>query len=264
MLRFDDKKILILSLIVSVLCLIGGVSHMLSQWQYYESGQGILLVAYLLACFLLFFAVRFIKPMQILAAFLLLGLIVFYANVKFDWRRTYITNAVKGDYFILEDYIAEYPSLEEYHFGWAWGEPAWVHFAEDCILPNISGQNTLPACRSAGSIQEQYNIDIRAAINEHFRKMQDTAKRIERGQMKSKEQYQDCLMRKQCAFIPLLPANADPERISRDSEDYLLTRRMFWSLINDTEISPEICEYMLLCRVMRDLSVIPIARPGEE
>lgn len=261
MLRFDDKKVLILSIAVSILSLIGGVSHLLGRWEYYESGQGILLIIYILGCFILFFAVRFIKVMQILAAFLLLGLIIFYANQKFDWREEYISNAMKGDHFILQEYIDQYPTMEEYNFGWLWSEPRWVHFARECVEPGMNKRNVEPACRSAGGILEEYHIDIQSVINQQFKKMQSTAQKIERGQLKDKRQYQNCLDQKQCAFIPLLPANVDPEQVKRESEDYLVIRQTFWSLVNDREISPNVCEYMLLCRVMRDLSVIPIAKP---
>lgn len=260
--NIDDRKILILSIAVSLLCLIGGVAYLLSQWQYYESGQGILLLLYILGCFVLFFALRFVKIMQIAAAVILLGLIVYYANQKFEWRKSYIDNAIRGNPFVLEEYITAYPSLEEHNFGKFWGAPAWVRFADECVRPALRGmRNVVSTCISDATIQNEYNINVQDVINQYFRKMQSTARRIEEGQLRDKRQYQACLQRKECAFIPLLPADVNPETIDRDSTDYLAIRQAFWSLINDRDITPITCEFMSLCRAMRDISVVNIPRP---
>lgn len=260
--NIDDRKVLILSITASLLSLFGGVTHMLSQWQYYEPGQGILLSIYVLGCLVLFFALRFIKVTQILAAFLLLGLIIFYSNQKFEWRKSYIQNAFKGQPFLLEEYITQYPTMEEHSFGWLWGAQSWIQFAEDCVRPALTRANPAnPACRSEAGILDEYKIDVKEAINAHFRKMQSTARRIEEGQLSDKNQYQNCLRQKQCAMIPLLPANVDAEALSRDSQDYIDIRQAFWSLINDTTLSPAVCEYMLLCRAMRNSSIVPIPLP---
>jgi len=262
MLNIDDKKILIISLTVTLLFLIGGVKHFLGQWQYSEPGHGILVITYMLVCSVLFFAMRFIKVMQIILTILLLFLVIFYANKKFAWRQDYISVAKKGQPFILEEYIASYPTMEEHSFGWLWGEPAWVRFANDCVAPVLEGYTNVPsACINESTILKEYNIDIKATINQHLKKMQNTARRIEDGQLKDKRQYQTCLQQKQCAIIPLLPARVDPESIDRDSDAFLDVRQAFWSLINDKEITPSACHAMKLCRAMRDLSVISIGKP---
>lgn len=264
MFNFDDKKILIISIILSLTLLIGGLHHMLSQWSYYEEGHGILTIVYAVACFAFFFAFRFVNIFQIIAAFVLLSLILFYADQKFEWQKNYIQSANKGDAFVLNPYIKEYPTLEERHFGWVWGVPSYIPFAEDCVIPKLKGLRTGKDCKSSASIQSAYNVDARALVNTHFSKMKRTAQRIEGGQMKSKRQYETCLRNKTCAIIPLLPANVDAEAIDRQSGEYLATRKMFWSLVNDKKISPEICEFMELCRALRDLGVMPIERPSKQ
>lgn len=261
MIKIDDKKTLIASLAISLLILAGGVFHQLSQWEYYESGQGILLVIYLVACFGLFFALRFSNITQIIASFVLLALVTFYADQKFEWRKNYIQNSQNGKPFILEPYIQAYPLFEEHHFGGILDKPAWINFSADCLTPALSGTEVPKICRSEGRIKSEYNIDPIALVNTHFKRMKRTAQRIETGAMKNKRQYQACLRNKTCAIIPLLPKNVDADAIDRQSDQHIGTRKMFWSLMNDAKISPEVCEYMDLCRALRDLNVMPIAKP---
>lgn len=261
MLTLDDKKVLIISITSFILLLFGGCYYLVSQWGYYEDGQGILLVAYAISCFAAFFAIRFTNPFQIIASLVLLAFILFYATQKFEWRKEYVENTLAGKSFLLEPYIDTYPILESYHFGWLWGAPDYVRFSNDCIAPALHNQKPGIHCNSQNSIRSEYNIDAFDMVNEHYKVMQSTAKRVESGRLKSKKQYQQCLANKTCAIIPLLPANVDAESIDRQSQDYLPTRKMFWSLVNDPKISPEICEFMDLCRALRNLEVMPIERP---
>jgi hypothetical protein len=260
-LKLDDKNVLILSIALAVLALVGGVTFLLSQWEYYEEGQGIIIIAYAISCLLLFFVVRFAKIILIIIVLALMGSIMYYAQMKFDWRKAYIQDATNGRHFIMEPYIKEYPLYEEHALGSLWGTQQWVAFAEDCVRPGSRNHATPAVCRSNYSIQDKYNIDPVSLINTEYKKMKRTAERIEQGKMKNKREYQRCLNNKTCSIIPLLPANVDPNSIDRQSQDHLLTRRMFWSLINDQNISPEICEFMDLCRAMRNTGVMPIEKP---
>lgn len=262
MIKFDDKITLVLSIITSVILLIFGIGYMLGQWEYSEQGNGILAIIFAVACFAMFFALRFVNILQIFSLFILMGLILFYANMKFDWQRTYIENAESGKNFILNSYISTYPTLEEHHFGSLWGAPLWVHFAQDCIEPALKGMNAGQNCKSNASIIDHYNIDAKDLVNKHFSKMKRTAQKIEDGSLKGRRQYQACLNNKTCAIIPLLPASVDPDSIDPQSAQYLSTRKMFWSLINDRQVSPEVCDFIDLCRALRVLDVMPIAKPG--
>lgn len=261
MIKLDDRKTLFTALGISLFCLLGGLYYMLSQWEFYEPGQDILAIAYFIACFVLFFALRFTSVKQIIITAFILVMLLIYADKKFEWRRDYIQNANQNASFILEPYIDAYPTFEEHSFGWLWGAPSWVKFADECISPSLRGTEVGRYCRAAATIQHEYNIDPLALVNQHFARMKRTAQRIESGDMKSKKQYQTCLNNKTCALIPLLPANVDPESIDRQSNSHIVTRKMFWSLINDKTISPEICEFMDLCRALRDMNVMPLPRP---
>ncbi|PCI01144.1 MAG: hypothetical protein COB76_01980 [Alphaproteobacteria bacterium] len=261
MINFDDKKTLIVSLAISLIVLFSGLVHMLGQWNYYEEGHGILAIVFAIACFALFFSLRFADITKIISAVILLGLVIFYANQKFEWRKSYIDDSNNGKPFILSPYITTYPTLEERHFGSLLGVPSWVQFAEECIEPSLKGNKAARDCKSSSSINDTYGIDALKLVNTHFTRMKRTAQKIEGGQMKSKRQYQRCLVNKTCAIIPLLPAHVEAEDIDRQSQDHIATRTMFWSLVNDPKISPEICEFMDLCRALRDLDVMPIEKP---
>jgi hypothetical protein len=261
MLKFDDRKILILSIVATVVVLFGGLYNLLTQWNYYEDGQDIIAVLYAVGCVGLFFAFRFMNPARIILIILILSMIQFYAQQKFDWRAAYIDSSKTESGFVLDQYIKEYPTYEQHVFGAFWGAPKYVDFAEECIEPTLRGVNAQRECKSSNAISNEYNINAKEMVDEHFQKMKRTAQRIEGGQMKSKRQYEACLVNKTCAIIPLLPANVDADSISRQSEDHIATRRMFWSLVNGNQITPELCEFMDLCRALRDLDVIPIEEP---
>ena len=249
------------SLSIGLAVLAYGLFIFLTQWQYSEPGHETMLIGYLVGSVAIFFALRFSKLAIAVVIGVCLFLVTLYAGQKFEWRKTYIQNAQNGNYFALEQYIDTYPSYEDHHFSWITNAPKWVDFSSDCYEPLLKSDDLSETkkslnthCLSAESILSSYNIDVKTMINDHYRKMQNTAKMLEKGRLKNKRRFEGCINDKKCVMIPLLPAGTNVEQ---QSEDYLDIRKQFWSLINDKKMSQANCDFFDLCRVMTGAEIIP-------
>lgn len=254
------KKLLTPSFFVGLAVIVYGVYYFNSRWEYSENGHGIIFTLYFLCALLFSYAIS--KRGFILSTLTTISLIfiITYAGDKFQWRQDFITEAQKNNFPAIEQYIDRYPLYEEHHFASFLEKPKWLNFSTECYEPALKGGNMGVHCQSITLIRDHYNIDVMDMINAHYTKMRRTAQRLQNGQIKGKVAYQTCLQNKECAFIPLLPANANIEAISERSKDHIDIRRQFWSLINNETIQPETCEFMDLCRVMQNASVIQIRR----
>jgi len=238
-----------------------GLVFFMLQGEYAEAGHDSLLMIYIIMAILLIIPVYYSKKSIVTLIVMMMVMTIGYSWMKFDWRSQYIKDAQNGNPFVLEAYIDSYPTFEDHFFPFLSDNPQWVHFANDCYIPAMQGSAMNDKCRSVALINKNYNIDLDTLGRTYYRKMQNTAAMLQQGQLLNKEQYRRCLASKRCAIIPLLPAEAEGQIISETSQDYIGIRRKFWSLINDDYMSPEICEFVDFCRVMRDQNVIAIERP---
>lgn len=255
-------KALFSSILISASVLIAGCVFFISSWAYSEQWHEILFSVYAACSAGLFFTLR--SKYKQLTIFLALILIftVAYANLKFEWRKEYIMASKSNVRFELDPYIERYPLFEEHILPSLFGVPQWINFNDDCLRPILKQKPANRSCRSVKLIENRYGFNVEELINMHYKKMQNTAQNLERGKIKNKKQLITCLHSKKCARIPLLPAGVQVEEINEESEDYIDVRRQFWSLINENEISPANCEFMDLCRAMRDIGVIGIKKPN--
>lgn len=253
--NIDEKKLKMMAVVTALgAAAIGSMTFYL-RYPYIESGHGYIYAAYLGACIGLAVTLR----MRNLALFVLalLAAIGFqiYAVKKFDWRQTYISMAEAGQPFALEEYIDTYPTFEEHLFTFL-NMPDWVRFNQQCVQPALAQQPTAARCGSVDLIQRYYNIDIIASMTAHFEKMRFTARRIQSGDMKKSYEYAQCIANKQCASVPMLPKGVDANRIAGDSEEYIGIRKAFWSLVNDSKVTEEVCALTPVCRALVNLKVI--------
>jgi hypothetical protein len=257
-------KSLIAPLVISLTSLIIGSMFFMSSWEYSEQWHEVLFAAYGVLSLSLFIAFRF-KYKQIMI-FLIMSMIaiLFYSNLKFDWRKEYIVASKSGVYFTMDPYIERYPLFEEHIFSWALDVPHWVDFNDECVAPALKRQGVSRTCKSVQLIENKYGFNVEDLINTHYRHMKSTAKSLESGRIKTKGHLLGCIKEKKCAAIPLLPASVDVENFDTKSNDYITIRTQFWSLINDDEISPENCEFMTLCRAMRNIGTIAIKKPNND
>ena len=47
-----------------------------------------------------------------------------------------------------------------------------------------------------------------------------------------------------------MPKDVDPDMIDPDSNDHLPVRRMFWQLIDEKTLTPELCAHIPLCAAL--------------
>jgi len=252
----------ILPTLIGAICFALGSVFFFIQWPYSESGHEIVFAIYSLFCMISIFTIRKKKIILSLCVFMILGASIYYSCEKFQWRKDYITSSQTGDFFLLDPYIEEYPLYEDRVFSAFLNNPKYVAFSDECYKPALNNQTPASNCKSLNLIKSHYNVDVNQMIQDHYTKMQSTARQFEGGRIKDRRQYQNCLKTKRCAKIPLLPAGADIASINPESHDYIDIRRQFWSLLDgNKKITPDICEFMDLCRTMRDINIISIAKP---
>lgn len=258
---FTLQKSIIIPVAITVIVLIFGLNNFMSQWMYSEEGHNYLFWAYLGCCAVLFILIRIKKLPYLAPLIILMTLIIMYTNQKFEWRQDYISKSKAGQSFQLMPYIDAYPTYEDHLFSIITGKPKYFQFNYDCFEPALTDQQAGPACNSANQIQNTYNIDIRSLIDNYYQKMKYTAQQIETKTFNDISQFETCLRDRQCVMIPLLPPEVDENQAQ--SREYLSIRKQFWSLIEDDAISSENCEYMDLCRAMRNLGVYTIQKNQE-
>ena len=257
------KKFLTVGFFIGLASILIGMIFFFSQWNYSETGHQVLLLVFIVLSFILMFTVHFNRAnasgLIILCLFLILG----YAFAKFEWRKEYILAAQNGNFPAINQHIKKYPTYEEHKFSSFMNSPRWISFSRECFEPALYERPMAENCHSANLIQDHYSININDTINTHYAKMRKTAFMLQKGQLNNQNIYRSCLQSKNCAFIPLLPADANIENISPKSDTHLRVRRQFWSIINNKNIQPEVCEFMDLCRVMNNANVVSIKESPE-
>ena len=250
---------LILPFSIFAITLAFGLYFFLSQWNYSEAGHATLLMSYCAVAAGILIALRFSFIKTFVLLLVIVATIITYSGNKFEWRKNYIIASKAGDYFKLEPYIDAYPLYEDYLFSAFNDKPQFVAFNNECFKPSLSKKEVVNTCRSLSLIQDEYNVDVMRLIDNQYYKMKNTAKLIQEGGFTQKIELEQCILDGRCAPIPLLPAHA--KNVSVNDNQYIEIRQQFWSLIEDETISPENCEFMDLCRGMRNINVIAITRP---
>ena len=255
---------LLVALAVSLLTLIVAMAQIFTQWPYSEAGHGYIVIGLLAECGILFALVFFKRYVPAFVIFMLIVSTVIYANIKFEWRRDYITSAQRGDYFVLSPYIDSYPTFEEHVLADFMDKPRWIAFANDCVNPGLKGEPVSAKCRTQSSIQTNYNVNVMQLINAHHAKMRRTAERVQQGEFNTKQAFSGCLKSKQCAMIPLLPESVNMDQFDEKSDQYIDIRRSFWTLVNTDQLTPGICDFFDLCKAMKSSGVVTVEMPTEE
>jgi hypothetical protein len=249
----NDKSLARSALVVAILFLIGGLYVFFKDYTYKEEGHLILLGAYVLLCGLFYL---FFKLWKIgLTAFTVL-LMVFCLTLivqKYEWRKDYVDAATP---FFLEEYIKDYPSFEEHLKISYMGGENWIAFSKECAEPAMLAKVVSLDCKSISAVKNKYGIDLKAAVNAYFKKMQGTAKRVSGGKLKTTAQYRTCIQNKSCAQIPMLPKNVNADDIDPNSHDHKEIREAYWALIEEKKMTAPVCKYMKLCKIMLELEIV--------
>jgi len=249
----NDKKLSLSSLIVSIMLLLSGLYVFFKDSAYMEPNHYWLLLAYIAFNIAFYF---FFKLWRVALATISLFTMMFVLIIivqKYEWRKDYVNASVP---FFLEEHITDYPTFEQHLYTSYFGGEDWIGFSRDCAEPSLLNKPTPLECRSFSMIQATYGLDLKNEAKLYFRKMQSTAKKIERGSMKTAQQYRVCVQSKGCAEIPMLPKGVSAENIDPNSNAYIEVRKAYWDLIDKKEITPAVCNFMKLCKVMLKLELV--------
>lgn len=133
--------------------------------------------------------------------------------------------------------------------------PSSFHlFATACIEPVLAGKDDVgEACRSTAAIKQTYDVDIKSYIDARHDLMKKTARRIAEGDLLKPQDYKNCIAEGQCAEVPLLAANVDPEKMNAEQR---AASAIFWDLAEQDKMTLPVCNALPECRVMTKLKVL--------
>ena len=249
----NDKKLGRSAIIVSAVFLIGGLYMFFSNAEYIEDGHNRLMLIYSGLCLVFFWLFKKWKLVPLVLCVFVMVTIMVFVMQKFEWRKNYVEASSP---FFLEEYITDYPTLEDYLIASYRGGENWIAFSKNCAEPAMLGKRAPSDCSSLQSVKDNYGIDLKKAAFSQFKKMQSTAKRIETGKFKTSTQYKNCVETKSCAEIPMLPNGVDAQKIAKQENAYVEIRRAYWALIDERKITAPVCEFMKLCRIMIKLDIV--------
>jgi hypothetical protein len=127
-------------------------------------------------------------------------------------------------------------------------------FIRACVMPD---ELTDSRCRNKADIKAAWGVDIDQMIEQRRVLMVATVRLMVGGTMTKRDVYESCIAAGQCAPVPTLPDHVDAAAIA-STTDYLETRKAFWQLAEDSPLTPEICNFMDICRAMRAAGVVTV------
>lgn len=259
----DDNIYTIVTVAAAFMLLIAGCWMFFADFAYRDHGQlwvlAVFVVFTALACFS---ALKRTHKLTIILTVMAVAA-MFYSNAKFDWRKTYIESKRANNAMMLDAYIAEYPSFEQYLFAGILGHEDPVRLSKNCLEPLVAGSAPeSDSCASLAAMQQKYKIDALGLLTAYHDKMKATAKKINQGELKTAGEYAACIARKECATIPLLPAGVKANAIdSNSNKDYYDIRKAYWSLVKDEKLTPEVCGFIPLCAALGKAKLIDPKNP---
>lgn len=179
-----------------------------------------------------------------LLAFVVLAL----SAVKISWQNKQFS---MKEPFIFYAHVEEFPSWEAYLLNPFTKQPNWLLFAKECGYPVLRGETFDAACTSLNSIENRYHFDAFQIVKDYHSLMQRTAALIEKRGTMNGEAYRTCVLKKECAQIPLLPTDVNPDEIAAGDDTYNHISRPYWDLVENKPLTPELCDFFPLCRVLR-------------
>tara|TARA_Y100001001_G_scaffold162709_1_gene189945 strand:- start:1987 stop:2859 length:873 start_codon:yes stop_codon:yes gene_type:complete len=246
--------------IVLAIVLLG---YYVSNLVFAERGMERYLVGGFVGLGLLFWGLKTFRVLILAPAILIFLLSFLMMILKFDWRKEYIQSAEAGEPFLFEQYVDHYPTLEEYFQARMFGGQDWVGFARECGEPAKRREPVPQQCKTLQDIRDTYGLNVQQVMDNHFAKMKKTARLIADGKMTNKRIYERCVAQKNCAIVPLLPANVENNEMIAQSTDYMDLRQAFWSLVEDENLSRSVCDYMGLCNLLVRMGAINMNRFGD-
>ncbi len=128
----------------------------------------------------------------------------------------------------------------------------------EAYLENCAGDKAPAAsCGSVEAVQTAFGFDLPAEIKISHDRMRETAKKIAGGQLTA-DAYQDCLKAGECAAVPMLDKDIDPESEEARKPENVRISQMFWDLAEKDRLTDDICGLIPLCAMALDKKIITL------
>lgn len=211
------------------------------------------IVVYVAAMGGLYFAFKKFKILHIIGLLFLICLTLLLSSVKLNWKKNYYESDAP---FLLQAHIESVPAWEAHLLSPVLGVPDWFRFNEECAEPAINRQSVRSDCQNLAAINARYNLDMKKELDDYLFRMRHTAGLIKKQGSLTALQYKACVQKRECAEIPMLPADVTEETIDPENEEHLRISRVFWDLVDDRPLNEAICDYMTLCQVLKQTGAV--------
>jgi|GEM_PF-3250708 len=135
-------------------------------------------------------------------------------------------------------------------------------FYKDCVDRVLRFGDVPQGCRTAKAMYQEYHVNVWDVMNEQRLRMIYTARMIARGDLMTEADYQACVARAECHIVPLLPGINQNDEKRMSNPDIRAKQDLFWHLVNDGSLRPDLCEYMDVCKALRKIGLIKFAEKG--
>jgi hypothetical protein len=128
-------------------------------------------------------------------------------------------------------------------------------FYNNCVRAVLE-MNVIPgSCATRAGIEKNYGVNIDDVMAANRARMINTARKIARGDILDDKAYRACIDRGECVDFPMAPEGdrKDPSRMNRPEN--VAKRRLFWHLVNDGSMTPEVCAAMDVCRALQKIGI---------
>lgn len=239
--------------LAGVFALIGVAVFFFYGFAYVELSTLPYMLVYVGACALVYFSLKTFNILRVLVMTVVAGLILTVSLMKINWQKSYYESK---EPFMFLAHIDDYPSWEENMIAPLTGAPNWVKFASECGKPAQEGEGYREDCKSLVTIKRRYNLDMNAELDEYLARMRHTASLVQRRGSLTAPQYTNCIYKRECAEIPVLPQDVKPEDIDPENQQHVYITKAYWDLVEGKPLSPEICSFITLCKVLRTTGAI--------
>ncbi len=153
--------------------------------------------------------------------------------------------------FFLPDFFRSSPKI---HI-----DPRLALFHQECVDKVLKENTILPSCVSRAAIQERYKLDPLDVLDADQGRMIMAARLAARGEIMDEKDLQACIDEGRCLNFP------HPEKgVDENSPEGLKIRRLFWHLVNNGSLTPELCQYMDVCRALVKTGIVKPKEPEED
>lgn len=109
-----------------------------------------------------------------------------------------------------------------------------------------SAQHRPESCATLSGVETAFALQLIPEIQAVHVKIRDTAHKIAGGTL-TDSAYRACLKTNECAAVPMLPSNIDPESAEAKTGENAKISKTFWAFAEKENIDTLQCDYIPAC-----------------